>query len=711
MSSNADLRLSQRRIKARNRIDKACNNCRRRKEKCDGAQPKCSSCAVAGRECHYAHEVKRRGLQEGWVHALEKAWAVAILGRPEIQSEVVAVLENGTQDPQRGGFGALWTDEADEAGLLKTWRSSDLCRELERLLPRFERLQRHKISSLAPTELDIFAVRSAQEQTASAERSFGPPGQQSSARPLTQWPESSPRLSTDATLDMLPSDQVQLPPDVLQVVDDYFRSTHVWFPVAEKHRIYRLCHTWANKDQAELGGRTCVLAILNVGKAVKAGSTSEDTVEHARFSVPGVLDFTSLFANEIPTMSKLQDLGYVQALLVLSITRITSGSVEEAWLLVGQAMRLAMLRIKSVNSVTQGMPRATHNLQDAHHRALLACMVLDTLCAVALGQQPLFPISLLDLLGPIDEDGIEEWEPSDESSNSARAPALMLSTFNRLVCAVKSLYLVLRDTQTTAGLDSSGVPITHAQDQWFTDPMHFDGELDDAVSPALPQQVSVYLVRLTTKLISELRNDNTASAAPANGSARMALLQKITDLIDHGLQLGTKTTAKFLWQLILKGLLVQAQQSSTNLSTAERTQIIELVMQQVHLLERKDNGSQSNVSDPPLIDSAFEPVQPLVDSDNYQDPAGLTSVLNTIDRAVSNQAAAPVRSDVGPWPPEDTPWLGSIGDDSSHNGLLEDLITMDAIDWNSSWEQSFQGLGFPMNDFDGSEFQYDFSNT
>ncbi|CAG9990368.1 unnamed protein product [Clonostachys byssicola] len=56
----------------RQRISRACNYCRLRKSKCDGAEPTCSNCETHGQECIYSASTKKRGLQVGHLRLLIK---------------------------------------------------------------------------------------------------------------------------------------------------------------------------------------------------------------------------------------------------------------------------------------------------------------------------------------------------------------------------------------------------------------------------------------------------------------------------------------------------------------------------------------------------------------------------------------------------------------------------------------------------------------
>jgi hypothetical protein len=56
----------------KSRITQACDSCRRRKRKCDGTQPICSSCDKLKLQCSYQTTVKKRGPQAGVVKRLRQ---------------------------------------------------------------------------------------------------------------------------------------------------------------------------------------------------------------------------------------------------------------------------------------------------------------------------------------------------------------------------------------------------------------------------------------------------------------------------------------------------------------------------------------------------------------------------------------------------------------------------------------------------------------
>ncbi|KAI7892912.1 fungal-specific transcription factor domain-containing protein [Mucor mucedo] len=55
----------------RQRVSKACEQCRRKKVKCDGSSPHCNNCITLGLACHYKESTKKRGPPKGYIEAIE----------------------------------------------------------------------------------------------------------------------------------------------------------------------------------------------------------------------------------------------------------------------------------------------------------------------------------------------------------------------------------------------------------------------------------------------------------------------------------------------------------------------------------------------------------------------------------------------------------------------------------------------------------------
>ncbi|CAO3623099.1 unnamed protein product [Cunninghamella blakesleeana] len=55
----------------RQRVSKACEQCRKKKIKCLGSPPTCNNCKSLGLNCHYLESTKKRGPPKGYIEAIE----------------------------------------------------------------------------------------------------------------------------------------------------------------------------------------------------------------------------------------------------------------------------------------------------------------------------------------------------------------------------------------------------------------------------------------------------------------------------------------------------------------------------------------------------------------------------------------------------------------------------------------------------------------
>ncbi|KAI8378634.1 hypothetical protein BD560DRAFT_325049, partial [Blakeslea trispora] len=59
----------------RKRLTQACELCRRKKIKCDGAKPGCGNCLKLNINCTYSTSNKKRGPRQGYIEMLEQRLA------------------------------------------------------------------------------------------------------------------------------------------------------------------------------------------------------------------------------------------------------------------------------------------------------------------------------------------------------------------------------------------------------------------------------------------------------------------------------------------------------------------------------------------------------------------------------------------------------------------------------------------------------------
>src|SRR5579859_6954169 len=115
----------------RQRVYRACEQCRSKKSKCDGQTPNCSACVAVGLNCRYGPPPKRRGLEPGIHGRLERTVEVYenILGSlitsvPESEKILLGIVNNP------GNEAAAWRESAvmktvEEMGLLERTRNGN----------------------------------------------------------------------------------------------------------------------------------------------------------------------------------------------------------------------------------------------------------------------------------------------------------------------------------------------------------------------------------------------------------------------------------------------------------------------------------------------------------------------------------------------------------------------------------------------------------
>jgi Fungal specific transcription factor domain len=119
------------------------------------------------------------------------------------------------------------------------------------------------------------------------------------------------------------------------------------------------------------------------------------------------------------------------------------GHYSRAWSLVGQAVRAA-IDLQLDRPVDLASSSARSRSRSKH--VFLGCFVLDTLIAARMKRRPHLRSDEIDVVGLVEEDGLEEWDPWTDCLNvrrgsfgNSRVPASILSTFNRLIQVLKFL--------------------------------------------------------------------------------------------------------------------------------------------------------------------------------------------------------------------------------------------------------------------------------
>lgn len=476
----------------RARVSRACDECRRRKDRCDGQEPSCGPCSIAGRVCTY-NPNKKRGLRSGYVRSLEMLLGLLFSAVDGSEAWVSSVLEGEPTKPalRLKNFEGYEIDgNVDVAELFtQTWRSSTVSKRLELLLsPResvedddesygafseklaqaFQKLvsikearspigegeyrssdtametiivspQRHRIGTSAhavPWEGTRVSNKTP-VPTQSAQPQPHPPGVNLSS-PFSPCVPSAPL-----------GNALGMPSDWPHLVDIYLSTTHCWLPICQKHDLLRMAHTLANStenqpntpDFPHAGDRAFICAVL-------AHALYQDAIHAGQDRTRLSPTFTALAEKAAGCVSVCDgrgfSIGHVRALTVVALLEAVRGRWARAWVTIGQAVYVST----SLNVVGATARHGASPLDEGAKRAILGCITMETLIAARFKQRPYFNCAAISSIGPLQSEGIEEWEssqpypgPAAPTSRffSGNAPARVLSIYSNFIELVRAL--------------------------------------------------------------------------------------------------------------------------------------------------------------------------------------------------------------------------------------------------------------------------------
>lgn len=511
----------------RTRVSRACDQCRVAREKCDGVQPMCSTCSTSNRACTYTANPKKRGIQPGYIRALELALACLFQHNAENEQLLNDKLAQG------GSSCLLLSRDSKESNRLhKKWRKGLFYRDIDKLLSGGETSRHEPRELLSPQSDDEESDMEEPLVTPIVQNEESEQGKQDEIRlyrPLHQQPSTS--LPQTSTL-------VSLPLDCWLLLETYFIYTQSWFPISEKHDLLKLSYSYpsqgipASPDLPESGSHAELWSILATASIYKASNMNHSNhQDQFPKTTPKQLYDTakSWIPNEIGSF----DLGHVKALLNLAIFNISQSLVEPAWLLVGCASRI----IETMNGASsKASPRRKHTL--------VGCFILDSFLALRLCRRPYFRYSDIQQLGNIDEESLEEWQPwtsglHSSSLQQTRTPVLSISSFNSLLDVVD----ILARCEELLSLGTSTDHVSQCFKIWRASlPAKLDYiRSDDSVTPLTPPAVLLQLTSYTVAL----------SLAPSQPQFHQ-ILQLLERVREHMGLASLPPVASYLLEIIIK---------------------------------------------------------------------------------------------------------------------------------------------------------------
>ncbi|KAF7126228.1 hypothetical protein CNMCM5793_002723 [Aspergillus hiratsukae] len=477
----------------RQRVSRACDSCRSKKDKCDGMQPVCSTCASLCRPCTYKTNPKKRGLPTGYIRTLELLWGL-VFCKIKGSEEVVRTLLRAANMPSHLATMGKEAEGSDD--LVSSWKNSIVLKEIERMLTLLDQPEDEQDKARGPAETDSPEAGSSVLSTDNLEwqlpegvtdahqelRTVGlSPYKTPSSGPVPR--QLPPRTTKDSgTQTVLRSDTIAstanlsqpftqsqsstlpLPSNVWTLLDVYFSYTQCWFPILEKHDILRTAFR-QSEDNVQISPRTPGSGDYAALWAVLALASMQERSIAATHQMAGFVNdrpsSSQLYATAkalIPAEDGIHEIGHVQALLILSLVQFGQQKWNAAWILVGQAVRIA----RWLGLGSPAMPDEKGSARSKH--VFLGCFVLETLVATKTGQAPSLRKEDFAKTGPINEDGLEEWHPWEDQTGlrppessrgpSHRGPLHALSIFNRLI----SLMCILNEACCTRQFENNPTP-------------------------------------------------------------------------------------------------------------------------------------------------------------------------------------------------------------------------------------------------------------
>ncbi|KAK3622943.1 hypothetical protein LTR56_021884 [Elasticomyces elasticus] len=545
------------RILKKSRVSRACDQCRSSREKCDGTQPICQTCASQRRECSYIEQPKKRGIQPNYIRTLEMT--IAWLFRTYRSSERTLALTLASVDDANHRILA-GKDSPGAEGLHQGWRNSIICRQVEQMLSG-STIEFPESVDHATAQDSAFPAPPVMKAPIHAPTSWSPQALGSTAKAnLPGMFEALPTLvppphdiAAPSTLFDPPPMLHKLPANAWTLLEYYFAFTSAWLPITDKQEMLKLMYSFpadglsrANLEQSP--GYSELLAIM----ALSARNT------HAK-EESGRLQ--ALTTSLMPSVYEEYRLSHIRTLLILCILAMTSHQWLAAWMLIGTVTRLllAMAADNSQYDLWSISLRSENGSGTRLGRSTLAAFVLESTVALKMRLHSHVRPSMIETIGNLHEDGLEEWALWQDPlapPTSAKAPARAFSTFNILVQKAVDSF------ETTRRL-------------LVNEPVH-PAPLDIAVL-ALLQNATQALSRRHPKDVlaaCELENatmevsPNLSTGAPARQETGVAYMSVPTHdstetVFDHGVSHGALGNAPMAWSQSTAQIPIQAPNIET----------------------------------------------------------------------------------------------------------------------------------------------------
>ncbi|KIW17010.1 hypothetical protein PV08_04201 [Exophiala spinifera] len=401
------------------RASRACDQCRLQKKRCDSGHP-CDACAKTSLDCRYGQQSKKRGFATGYVHIVEALWALVFKAVPGSQEATLRLLQRsniGYDDEGKASLFNLQFDAVDSSR--KAWLSSSIRHEIDKLVSNLEDTTGDALKDRLQPETGKEGKPSAPLGTNFSPWSIPADGledRRSSKRSRKCLDmaniNSRARSGTAMPLTALGDIHEPLPPDAWKLIETYFKFSHSWLPITQKHSIVRTL-TEVQDGVAHSSRRMGLLwAVLATASMQHHQQQPAREQEHPSIS--------EIYYNEaiksIPGRSSSLDPDHVKALVQLAVLDIARRRWDAAFLILRRAIRAILHFLR----VYQDRP-GDNPVDSAFLRTVLAAFSMDTLLAARSGTIPQLRSQEVRLALQYDENEADEWELCSSSHGDSGA--------------------------------------------------------------------------------------------------------------------------------------------------------------------------------------------------------------------------------------------------------------------------------------------------
>ncbi|KAF4534013.1 uncharacterized protein LTHEOB_3626 [Lasiodiplodia theobromae] len=404
------------------RIQIACERCRKRKNKCDGKLPECSTCKRAGVPCVVLDRLTYREYPRGYVDDLEADVQRLKARIHELEQEANALRASARNPAERAGDSEQLTDA-----------QPDGFAENINIVPRDVTSGRKFVGD--SSGLFFGNVVQAVLTQADYKQDHGPPRESLSLRVGDRLSTTSPSVASPCvTENTFPEPELA---DRLQRA--YF--THRWPALPVLHRPSFLekhfAPVMASKNSADEASLFLTFMVFALGSIDLQRQEHDVSDRHLEF-------FNVATQNYLQGLMKADNMQTVQGLCLVTVFAINEQRSANAWHVAGQAMRFA---------IDLGLHRMPAKPQldlfdvEMRKRVFWSAYSLDRNVSLALGRP--FAIRDAEINVPLPEPLTDQEISSTEAPSPRPLDPLDMSTFIHII-KVRQLQSKIQDTFYTA---------------------------------------------------------------------------------------------------------------------------------------------------------------------------------------------------------------------------------------------------------------------